>query len=517
MPEKVKSQSLSIYLGKERVAAVVDLVDAHGCDTYPIQSGVFRGTLFARPSERKQPGWVGFLQPGSAKNIDVASMAASALLVAKVGGRWFALAFGHGRHLLRAGAYEEGFGLRVCLNCIDPKGIRSIDRSTFEDGVRQGREQTGRDSGIEEFGLNIERDMLRAVTGKPHKEAELGSSISGMDALAIHVEVTLGTLPELLTRLLKHFASAAYRQGYPWVDHIKEVRDKTRVEDLDARLVEHLRRADPNVWMAVPEIVEWHAIGGFAYSLVKGAAKRPDLHVSGLREHLLSNGGVTLESLLRTKVYRFNRNDHLSGQAWSAYGCLYAEVEASGMHVLSTGRWYKIDAGYADDVKGIDKKLPATGVKLPDALQDEDEEAYNKRAAKAIAGAVLLDRRTVRLDRHIDTIEICDILHEPSNTFVHVKKWGQSAVLSHLFAQGFVSADLFLHEPKFRDEARKRIGQWVPVRRPNAKDYEVAFAIISNSDKALNLPFFSKVNLRSCVERLQGRGYRVTLTKIQEG
>lgn len=30
-----------------------------------------------------------------------------------------------------------------------------------------------------------------------------------------------------------------------------------------------------------------------------------------------------------------------------------------------------------------------------------------------------------------------------------------------------------------------------------------------------DLPFFSQVNLRACAEQLRGRGYRVTLTKIQ--
>jgi uncharacterized protein (TIGR04141 family) len=79
-----------------------------------------------------------------------------------------------------------------------------------------------------------------------------------------------------------------------------------------------------------------------------------------------------------------------------------------------------------------------------------------------------------------------------------------------------VSADLFLHNAQFRDAARKRIGgDWVPKDRPNAERYEVAFALISRSAKPIQLPFFSQVNLRACAEQLKGRGYRVTLTKIQ--
>src|SRR5690606_22438072 len=101
------------------------------------------------------------------------------------------------------------------------------------------------------------------------------------------------------------------------------------------------------------------------------------------------------------------------------------------------------------------------------------------------------DKKLVHLPRRVGGIEICDVLHRKSNAFVHVKKWGQSAVLSHLFAQGLVSADLFLHDAGFREEMRKRIGgDWVPKDRPNAERYEVAFALISRSLKKIDLPFF---------------------------
>lgn len=515
MADKVKSQALSIYLGKSSTSTIDQLVDRSDCKVYDVQLGEVVGTLFVPPSMPHPPGWVAFLQPGVGKAIDVRSMSASGLLVIQVKGRWFAIAFGHGRHLLVPGAYEEGFGLRVCLNCIEPAKIRSIDRRTFEDGVRQGREQVSRDSDISAFGLDIERDMLRAVTGVPRKDAKLGSRISGMDALSAYVDIGLAGVPAYLGKLLTHFAGTSYRQEYPWVDHIAPVLDDKVIEDMDSRLVELLKTGSDKVWMAVPEIIDWQVVHQFSHSMAKDAPKFEDLHVKSLLEFLY-RGDVCVETIRRAKVYQLGANEQRLGHTWSAYDCLYAEVDAGGTFVLSGGRWYKVAADYAEAVKKAVGAIPETNLSLPEATLTESEGQYNARAAKLMPDALLLDKKLVYLERHVGGIEVCDLLHRKSNTFIHVKKWGQSAVLSHLFAQGLVSADLFAHNAQFRDKARQRIGgDWVPKERPNAARYEVAFALISRSSKKIHLPFFSQVNLRACAEQLRGRGYRVTLTKIQ--
>lgn len=516
MANKVKSQALSIYLGKTSTGTGGDLVDPSGCKVYGVTLGEVDGTLYVPASVPHPPSWVSFLQPGVKKAIDAKVLSASAVLVLKVKSRWFAVVFGHGRHRLKAGSFEEGFGLKVCLNCIEPDKIRSIDRRTFEDGVRQGREQVSRDSDISAFGLDIEREMLRTVTAAPRKEAKLGTRISGMDALSAHVEIGLASLPAYLGKLLPHFASKQYQKDYPWVDHIAPVLDDMVIDELDAKLAELLRLGSDRVWMAVPEIIDWQIVQQFSHSLATGSRKFADLHVTNLLEHIYAGGGgVSIETLRRAKVFQYDANDQRLGHTWSAYECLYAEIEHSGTYVLSAGKWYKVAADYSSAVREAIGSIPATKIQLPPANINESEGDYNLRAAKLIPGGRLLDKKLVFLPRRVGGVEICDILHEGSNTFIHVKKWGQSAVLSHLFAQGLVSADLFLHSDEFRDAARKRIGDWVPKARPNADQHEVAFALISRSKKDLQLPFFSQVNLRACAEELKGRGYRVTLTKIQ--
>jgi|SRR5579863_2319765 len=108
---------------------------------------------------------------------------------------------------------------------------------------------------------------------------------------------------------------------------------------------------------------------------------------------------------------------------------------------------------------------------------------------------------------------------KPDGKLVHVKRYGGSSVLSHLFAQGVVSGELFLGDAAFREKVNAELPTGFkltdPQARPMPGNYEIIYAIISESKKDLDLPFFSKVTLRNARRRLQTLGYNVSIGKIQ--
>jgi uncharacterized protein (TIGR04141 family) len=124
-----------------------------------------------------------------------------------------------------------------------------------------------------------------------------------------------------------------------------------------------------------------------------------------------------------------------------------------------------------------------------------------------------------------DRIEVCDLLTR-SRQLIHVKRRGWSSTLSHLFAQGLVSAELLAREPAFRQAARAKVSELdasfndaLPQSRPSADDWEVSFVVITRSrrETPLTLPFFSLVSLRAAAQRLQDLGFRVSVGAVQEG
>ena len=117
-------------------------------------------------------------------------------------------------------------------------------------------------------------------------------------------------------------------------------------------------------------------------------------------------------------------------------------------------------------------------------------------------------------------IEFCDLLSR-DRKIIHVKRYGNSSVLSHLFAQGVVSGELFISDPEFRAKLNDKLPADLrlpdPQSRPVADQYEVVYGIVSKSQRPLELPFFSKVSLRNARRRLTGYGFNVTLKKICRG
>src|SRR5207247_6303751 len=186
----------------------------------------------------------------------------------------FALTFGHGRHLFKPGAWEENFGLRVTLNSIDPEQILSIDRKTLDTLGRHVREQVGRAASITAFGINIEQELLRAITGTPTTPT-LGKRMSGSDALTVAAQAQLDSLSPLLLAYLEQYGSEAYKEYFGWVDHIAQVKDPKIKEQLDEELLHRLLHQRQTLWMAPADLLDWADVRGFRYREAQDAQTYP--------------------------------------------------------------------------------------------------------------------------------------------------------------------------------------------------------------------------------------------------
>ena len=102
---------------------------------------------------------------------------------------------------------------------------------------------------------------------------------------------------------------------------------------------------------------------------------------------------------------------------------------------------------------------------------------------------------------------------------IHVKKYGSSAVLGHLFNQGLVSGSLFqATNEEFLVLLKKELPSGVENvgSKPTELNYMVAFGVISTKTGPLDIPFFSKVVFNDINGRLKGYGYGVEIFKIEQ-
>ena len=68
--------------------------------------------------------------------------------------------------MLNPTAIEPRFGLRTALNGVDVDQVRSVDRKTLDAVSMYTREQASRESSFNVFDMNVQRDLLRSITGE---------------------------------------------------------------------------------------------------------------------------------------------------------------------------------------------------------------------------------------------------------------------------------------------------------------------------------------------------------------
>jgi uncharacterized protein (TIGR04141 family) len=513
----MRTNKLSIYIIKRGITDLEDVVESR---EEPREiPGV--GHFFYDRSHSHIPEWItNFFAERLGGDLGIFTASARGTLIVPIqqGAEsiLFAVVFGVGRHLLKTGVTEERFGLKVVLNSVNPEGFRSIEKTALGSVPKHSHEQMTRDVSPDEFGIDIEQDLIGTVTGRS-QDPRLGKIITGKDALNLSAKVDATNIVEFLSHCYGLYLSDAYKTNFDWIDQIKDVRNPPLETELNARLIQKLALHNlDKVWMAVPEVINWSDLKGFRYGDRKSADLHDDLNV---RDFLASLNGVppTTEIFKGQHVCMISATTDDVALRWTAFSCLYAEILLNDqLYILNNAKWYAIAKSFSDQVVADYRAMPASPLQLPDC-DCTDEETYNIAAAVSLAGSCCMDQKFIYYGGGRSKIEFCDV-YTSDKKLVHVKKYGQSAVLSHLFLQGVVSGELFAGDQNFRAKlndllpAPNKLAD--PNVRPNISAFEVVYGIISSVDGPLDIPFFSKVSLRTARRRLANFGYRVSLNKI---
>ncbi len=522
--ESTYAKALTVYLLVQDVLHPLDAVvndplpDLHSLNIVPGTEW----TLCIRNSSGKRPDWTEFFRQFFDLNSFGFSSSVSALLIVPNGGRYWAITFGRGRSLLREGLIEERFGLRTALNAIDRDKVRAIDKETFDSFASQARQQATDNTEFENFGVDVDRDLLYAVAGAP-REAKLGKRLAGKDALCASVKVSLGALSEYLSLVWTVYESGAYKsEGFGWVDNIYEVRDKTSKRNLDSYLVDKLRSSPiQNAWLTVPEILDWQQAPDFSYANPSPPFSIGDVHLSTyLDSFRVRQVPVDIVSIKKSRILCIDQNGDAIHR-WNAYRCLYAEISVEDdVFLLTNGHWYKVNRDIVKEVKDWYSELLIETSFMPEMQVKEHENSYNVRVS-AGGSYHCFHGNLVYLPANRGTIEFCDLAATGEGCFnlIHVKRFGASSKLSHLFYQGTNAARLFRTSPEFRKALSKSVTGDVNLaarllEEPGRLDYRVVFAIASSSSARLELPLFSKLSLRQALRELDGLGFRTLVAQI---
>lgn len=512
-------QKVSIYLIKQGFTTddVFDLNDQL-VERKVLNDGSLVLTKVSKPH---QPKWVDYFE-GQVDNLTLLSSSASALHLVSVvmnNGleRLFAISFGYGYTLINKETIEERFGLKVALNQAVNGGLRKLRRTAVSGNARKTDEQMPLPSSVDAFEIDVERDLLEGVTVNGGDGLLATGSIAGSDSLSLSIDKTEQSICDFLKDVYAEYQLDSYKTKYAWVDRIAPVRSHSLQELLNDKAIRLINEHDQNIWLAVPDVLQWEAVAGFRIG------NRHDLVEDVRIDAVFPEDGdlpQSYEDLHAARISVVNQAGGTVVNNWHGSECLYGEIEYQGnSYCANNGRWYRIDAGYKSSIESEYEKIPLYDERLPDYRAGEREGPYNQRVVEASPDSkFLLDKKTVYYGGRSSQVELCDVLRE-DGSFIHVKRYSGSAALSHLFNQGYVSAKLIKADPDFRAAAQKIVDHVVLSDFNLGKDCvkRVVFAIISKygGDRP-EIPFFSKVALDAVRSQLAAMDIPVSITRIRE-
>lgn len=513
---------LNIFLLKATVDNPKDIIkDKYTLKTKKLSSSsVVSGTFYWYQAGGKNPPWLKTVEKIDPKlgDLQIINSHGAGVLVCKVDGRFFVLCFGYGRHLLKDGIAESNFGLKVTLNAVSSLKLKAIDSSVLETTVIQTRRQASSLSSLDSFGINVERDLCRAVTGSPDNE-KLAQQFSGSDSLVAHVDIRPIELEGFLKKILRLYRSKKYLRNFSWVDNIKNITDKKEIKYLNNQLVESINTGNfDKVRISPPSIIDFSKISGFSFH----REALPQIELSFL-DYMVARPKIKEFSLTSLKSGRLYVHDQELGQivsSYSVYSSLVWEFQEKKSHfILFSGNWYRISEDFFKRVNRSVRKIETISLSLPNAKNSDSEGKYLKRVSKKTKGFFLYDRKLIRPTNAHTSIEFCD-LFSIKKQIIHAKRGAnRSSMLSHLFAQGHVSAQAFLSDEEFRKKIIQKydkVDKYIKQKNVNAAEYSLVFAIITEDDREFekSLPFFSQVNLASVSRSLRALNIRVQLARI---
>ncbi len=441
------------------------------------------------------------------------------LLLLRTEGRFFGITLGYGFLGLNRHQLERNFGLLVCANSLDPKKLKAMDSRSIDIVTKQQRTVLSQGSPLLDFGVEIDQEWVHYLSGYPI-DSSIGKSLSGSDSLRINITESMEGLERKCKTLLQLFQSDAYRDQFGFLDNLKPIkRDELIVGELNKLLSDKVaNRSLDQIAMALPELIVEDT--RFSHFSIAVGRKRKDIFELALHDvyAFLDENSPIQEPLDRVKVIAIDEDGEPCSKSHTLFECLVAEFELDDtVYSCSAGFWFEIKDEYAAQIRQNIRNITDLSevLLLPDMGKGENEGEYNCRVGME-KGWTILDKRNVNLNEPYQRVEVCDLL-TAANQFICVKKMSRSSTLSHLFAQGSVSAQLLRSHRIYRQEIQRILED----PRRNFEDPKpcIVFGIATEKTGALaqGLFLFSAINLFTHFQAIQKCGYDVALAKIHIG
>ncbi len=487
------------------------------------------GKLYLASPVSRVPDWWTTIKPFMTPvPADMDTRRSKAVWLIPWGATSYAIPFGDGRHLLKKLRISPNFGLKSVLNTVDPESIASLKKRTLDSTVPHARHQAvSRDTDIDEFGIDVTRDLLRGISGKPLDSEKWGGSIEGGDAVRLYKSIGVDEIPQILSDLDTLRASVSYRASFPWVDHIQQVRDDATVLRLEQRLSAVLadrgsKESFERCFLALPDT---SSVTEEARYRVSGNPSTVDDLTFDVLATLFGGSTPFDGPFLRRKNLMAVSSSGEVLEEWKLFECLYFETKLDdAKYILVDRAWYRVDLTFEESINASVRAIPLCQRQFA-PYAHASETAYNAAVAGDASGDLaLFDSRAnhIWIGGGHSSIEFCD-LYSLSKQMIFVKRFkNNSQPLSHLLFQVITSTRLLRGDANFRKAVEAKMPGGFSLGCVDDLDpssFEVVVAIVTVDDDvtAEKLPFFARISLHGAYQRVRREmGFPTTIAWIRK-
>ena len=227
-------------------------------------------------------------------------------------------------------------------------------------------------------------------------------------------------------------------------------------------------------------------------------------------------------------------NGERFSEKWKIFDCfIYETTLQPGANVeqfvLFSGNWYEVEEDFKKEVEDAYEAIQKVMIVGHTSCRNERElieYLLNERPELLKLDQEKINPKGVKYAN----LEPCDFFSR-NREFIHLKDGHSSGPISHLWAQGVVSAEAFVSDHDFKVKLRRKVKTISDQKEGNFKfenllptarqklergKYKVVYGIMRKpyNDEELGIPFFSKVSLQAAVRRIDELGILVAIELI---
>lgn len=518
---------LSVYLMRDSVRSFKDILLEkvfRGGDKFvrlppSAESLPYPCEAYIQVNKGRRPKWESFLRTAfQTSKLRMLNQSSSFVLLIKAHKRFFAVTLGFGFSAINPAVIEPRFGLMVAANWLTR--LHGIEATAIDRASSNKKLYAASARPIRELDLNPNVDFIRRMEGNLPTNPT-ARRITGCDSCCITTNCDIESLGSVCKELFDRFASTDYKSSYAFLDNLVPLgRHDARIPEMEHELIERLKRKSKDrLSIACPEMPDEERLQHYRISC-GASAQLDELTLEGIYEFIDDNQIEVNPNKIH--VVGIGNDDSPVTRKRSLRDYLAAEIQINkDTFIFCNGEWFLAEADYVQKVRDEVASLPdlTATLRLAPIRNGESESQFNERIA-SVNDLLLMDKANFRIGGSFDKVEVCDLLSE-NRQLIFVKKMESSSTMSHLFAQGSVSAQLLRTDESYRINFNQcATSEWPLFSAIDDSDFSnltVVYAIATRKTEPLaeGMFFFSLVNLLNHVRTIRGTGCKVGLCKIE--